>query len=145
MDITSTESGVGSITGGTCGPNGPTGADGKCTVIVSSATPGTSTVHASGTVTVGGVAIPVATNGYGAHDISNQKTWVDARITIGTTGTNKVGDPHTFTVLVEKNDGSGWSPAAGVDITSTRVGRRLDHGRHLRPDRADGRGRRSAR
>ncbi|MBA2383191.1 MAG: DUF11 domain-containing protein, partial [Actinobacteria bacterium] len=109
-------------TDGTCGPTGPTGADGKCTVIVSSTVTGTSSVHASGTVTVGGVAIAVATNGYGAHDVSNGKTWVDARITIGTTGVNQVGDPHTFTVSVEKNDGTGWSDAAGVTINSTSTG-----------------------
>ena len=73
-------------------------------------------MHASGTVTVGGVSVAVATNGYGAHDVSNAKTWVDARITIGQSGVNQVGDPHTFTVFVEKNNGlTGWQPAAGVD------------------------------
>ena len=73
MTISSAATGVGSITGGTCGPTGPTDADGKCTVIVNSATPGTTTVNASGTVTVGGVAIGVATDGYGAHDISERE------------------------------------------------------------------------
>src|SRR5215212_7746373 len=37
----------------------------------------------------------------------------DARITISQSGTNAVGQPHTFTVFVEKNDGSGWVPANG--------------------------------
>ena len=86
---------------------------------VSSTVPGTATVQASGTVTVDGVQIAVATNGFGAHDIRNTKTWVDARISIGTTGTNPVGQAHTFTVLVEKNDGTGWSPAADVTLNST--------------------------
>ncbi|MBA2383845.1 MAG: hypothetical protein H0V68_04175, partial [Actinobacteria bacterium] len=122
VTIGSTSTGVGSITGGSCGPSGPTNADGECTVIVNSATPGSATVHASGTVTVGGVPIAVSTSGYGAHDVSNAKTWVDARITIGTSGTNAVGDPHTFTVFVERNDGTGWSDAAGVDIGSTSTG-----------------------
>ena len=119
--VTSTESGVGSITGGTCGaPNtGPTTAAGTCTIIVNSNAVGVSTVQASGTVTIGTVSIPVATNGYGAHDIQNTKTWVDARITISQSGTNPVGQAHTFTVTVEKNLGSGWVAANGVTITST--------------------------
>ena len=95
---------------------------GHCTVIVNSNTVGTLTVNASGTVVVGGVSIPVATDGYGAHDVSNQKTYVDARITIGTSATNPVGKAHTFTVLVEKNDGTGWTPASGATITSTATG-----------------------
>ena len=83
MTIASTSTGVGSITGGTCDPTGNTRRAGTCTVIVNSNTVGTLTVNASGTVVVGGVTIPVATNGYGAHDVSNVKTYVDARITIG--------------------------------------------------------------
>jgi hypothetical protein len=117
VTIGSSKTGVGSITGGTCGPTGTTGADGKCTVIVNSNVPGVLNVKASGTVSVGGVNIAVATDGYGAHDVSNQKTYVDARISIGPNGTNPVGTPHTFTVLVEKNDGSGWTNASGISIT----------------------------
>ena len=39
-------------------------------------------------------------------------------------GTNKVGDPHTFTVTVEKNlgTGGGWVPASGVTVTGTESG-----------------------
>ena len=92
-------------------------------MIVNSTDPGQTTVNASGTVVVGGISIPVATNGYGAHDISNVKTWVDARITIGQSGVNQVNHAHTFTVFVEKNDGlTGWQPADGVTITSRRRG-----------------------
>src|SRR6185436_4262244 len=79
--------------------------------------PGVAHVSASGTVTVGGVAVAVSTSGYGAHDVSNQKTWVDAQIAITESGVNKVGDPHTFTVVVMKNDGTSVSPAEGVTIT----------------------------
>ena len=122
VTIDSTAVGVGSITGGTCGPTGPTNGSGECTVTVTSNVPGSSTVDASGTVTVGGVDILVATDGYGNHDISNVKTWADARITIHTSGTNKVGDPHTFTVQVERNDGTGWTAAAGVDVSSSSAG-----------------------
>jgi hypothetical protein len=68
-------------------------------------------------VNVGGIDIPVATNGYGAHDIANQKTWVDARISIQESGTNPVNTAHNFTVTVEKNLGAGWVSAAGVNVT----------------------------
>jgi len=111
----------GSITGGTCGPAGPTGADGKCTVIANSNATGTATVNASGTVTVNGVAIAVATNGYGAHDIANQKTWVDAKIAIAPDATNEVTRPHTFTVTVQKDlgNGAGFVAAANEPVTVT--------------------------
>src|SRR6185436_3573565 len=118
--ITSSSVGVGGITGGTCA--GGTAGDGKCTITVNSTTPGTTTVTASGTVTVNEVAIPVSTSGYGAHDISNVKTFVDARITISQSGTNQVNHAHTFLVLVEKNDSTGWTPASGVTIASTSTG-----------------------
>src|SRR5262249_38808951 len=39
------------------------------------------TVNASATVSVSGVSIDVATDGYGAHDISNVKTWIDGSLT----------------------------------------------------------------
>src|SRR4029079_7497341 len=93
-----------------------------CAVMATPPPPGTATLTASGTVVVGGVSIGVATNGYGAHDISNVKTWVDARITINQTATNQANHPHTFTVMVEENDGRGWSPAGGVANTSTATG-----------------------
>ena len=102
----------------TCNTTG-TDASGQCVIAVNSTATGTATVNASGNVVVGGVTIPVATNGANAYvgHISNQKTWVDARISIGTSGTNQVGHPHTFTVTVEQNDGTGWGAASGVDVT----------------------------
>ena len=112
MTVTPSISGLsGTITGGTCG-TGPTNASGQCTVIVNSAATGTATVNASGDGRrVGGVGsanVAVATNGYGAFTVSNQKTWVDARISITPTDVNEVGAPHTFTVKVEKNPGTGF-------------------------------------
>ena len=47
-----------------------------CTVIVNSNTTGTGTVNVSADVPVSGVTIGVATNGYGAFNISNQKLWI---------------------------------------------------------------------
>jgi hypothetical protein len=107
VEITSTTT-FGTITGGTCGPDGFTDQNGECTVTVKSDTPGVATVNASGTVDVGGVQIDVATDGYGAHDISNQKTWVDANIQINPpTATNDVGSTHTLTAHVNVNTGTG--------------------------------------
>jgi hypothetical protein len=91
-------------------------------VTVNSATPGSSTVNASATVNVSGVNINVATDGYGAFTVSNVKTWVDARISIAESGTNGITEPHTFTVTVEKNDGSGWVAAADVTVTASETG-----------------------
>jgi hypothetical protein len=106
--------GVGSIT--STNP-ASTDVNGEMIITITSAVPGTSTVQASATVNVGGINITVATNGYGAHDIDNVKTWVDARISIVESGTNPVGTPHTFNVTVEKNLGAGWVAAVGVNVT----------------------------
>ena len=122
VTVNSTESGVGSITGGTCGPTGPTNASGQCTVIVNSAAAGQSTVQASATVSVGGVNIAVATNGYGAFNVSNVKTWVRAQIAIAASGTNQVNVAHTFTVTVQKDLGAGLVAAAGVTVTPSELG-----------------------
>jgi hypothetical protein len=45
------------------------------TITVNSSSVGTATVHASGTVNVGGIDIAVATDGYGAFVVDNVKTW----------------------------------------------------------------------
>src|SRR5205823_609375 len=81
-------SGTGAITGGTC-TVGAVLAGNTCTVIVNSATSGTGTVTVAADVPVSTVTVHVATDGHGAFQISNQKTWVDARITIQQSGTNQ--------------------------------------------------------
>ena len=104
------------ITGGTCTTT-TTDLSGQCTVIVNSTATGTATVNATAGVVIGSVTVDVDTAGYGAYSISNQKTWVDARISITPNGTNGITEPHTFTVTVEQNDGSGWAAASGVTVT----------------------------
>src|SRR6266571_1089720 len=50
------------------------------------------------------------------------KVFVDANIAVAPDDTNEVGEPHTFTVTVMKNDGSGGFVAAAgehVDFTLT--------------------------
>ncbi|MGB5924587.1 MAG: hypothetical protein WBH01_00615, partial [Dehalococcoidia bacterium] len=94
-----------------------TDGSGKVYVTVNSSVAGTAWVHASATVDVDGVDIDVATNGYGAWAVDNEKTWVDARISIEESDTNPVNTAHNFTVTVEMNDGDGWDPAVGIDVT----------------------------
>ena len=119
VSVTGSITGVGSIT--STNPAN-TDANGEMIITITSAVPGTSTVDASGTVNVGGINIAVATNGYGAHDIANVKTWVNARISIVESGTNPVNTTHNFTVTVEKNDGTGWVAASGVSVTGSITG-----------------------
>jgi hypothetical protein len=81
-------------------------------------------VNASASVPINGNGkkVDVSTSGYGAHDVSNEKTWVDARISIEASGTNDVGDPHTFTVTLEQHDGTGWGPAGNVPVAVEELG-----------------------
>jgi hypothetical protein len=119
-----TSGSVGAITGGTCDGTEPdTDGSGHCTIIVSSGATGLSTVDATATVSVEGVVGPVSktvsTSGSGAT-----ATWVDARITVATSdaGTGLVSSPHTFMVIVEKNDGTGWSAVSGIAVDATEAG-----------------------
>ncbi len=110
----------GSSTAGAITSTGPyvTDGSGKVYVTVNSSAAGTAWVHASATVDIDGAGIDVATNGYGAWIVDNEKTWVDARISIEESGTNPVNTAHNFTVTVEMNDGGGWDPAVGVNVTT---------------------------
>jgi len=74
VNVTPTHSGAGSIQS-----TGPyiTDSLGQVTVTVNSAVAGTATVHASATVVICDIDIDVATNGYGAFEVDNTKTWTD--------------------------------------------------------------------
>jgi hypothetical protein len=45
--------------------------------------------------------------------------WVAAKISITPNATNEVGQPHTFTVTLQKDSGSGFGPAANEHVTVT--------------------------
>jgi hypothetical protein len=94
-----------------------TNASGLCTLALNSANPGLATVQASATVPVSGINVSVATDGYGAFTVQNQKLFADANISITPNGTNEVGNNHTFTVTVMKNIGNGMVAAAGEHVT----------------------------
>ena len=98
------------------------GGTGSCSINLSSAVTGVATVSAHTTLAVGGVSLARNTDGVGANSGPAAKTWVNARISIAPNATNEVGQPHTFTVTLEKDTGTGsFVPAAGehVDVSLT--------------------------
>jgi hypothetical protein len=108
--------------GATAVPSGPltgtTDANGQFTVTFTSATAGTVTGHASATLTVDGVALSRSTNGSSGNSGDVIKRFVDARITINPpVATNTVGDPHTFTVTVQQDDGLPANAPGGDAVT----------------------------
>jgi hypothetical protein len=98
--------GVGSITSGaTC----TTSAAGSCPVMVTSATPGDTTVQAAYNAVVG--------NTSATFSATAVKHWVDYRITVNPDGVNLVGAPHTFTVTLQRNAGSGLTALPGAQVS----------------------------
>ena len=113
--------------GASANPAGPfnalTNAQGLTTATFTSATPGKVTGHAVSSLNLGSSQDPIfiQTDGVGENGSDAVKTFVDARIHITPSATNRVGFPHTFTAHVEKNlgDGNGWVDAAGVAVQIT--------------------------
>ena len=96
-----------------------TGPAGECTVVINNADAETFVASAEITREVSGVAITRETGTQANLDAGGSgdatKTYqseIDSyRISIGPLAeTNEVGDPHTFTVTVERNTGQGWLP-----------------------------------
>jgi hypothetical protein len=118
------DSGPGSFT--TPNPCTTVGGTGSCQITLTSSVTGTTSVSAHTAVSVGGVSLTRATNGVAGNSGPATKTWVNARIHITPSATNAVGQPHTFTVTLEKDigDGNGFVPAAGqhVDVTLADAG-----------------------
>ncbi|MCL7452912.1 MAG: SpaA isopeptide-forming pilin-related protein [Anaerolineae bacterium] len=119
VELTDANGAVSNISSDTCANPGTV--NGECTVTFSSDSAGTVAGHASATVTIFGDEFPVETDGTGDNSDDAVKTYVDAYITIAADDTNEVGDPHTFTVTVYEDDGSGagFLPAAGEDVDFT--------------------------
>ena len=110
--------GVGTLSSSFCTTSGGTG---SCSVTDNSSTPGKDVVTASTSLVVATVSLTRSTDGVGLNSGPATKTWVDARIHISPSATNRVGFPHTFVAHVEKNlgDGNGWVDAAGVAVQIT--------------------------
>src|SRR6185436_8260329 len=113
--------------GASANPAGPfnalTNAQGLTFATFISSTPGKVTGHAVSSLNLGSQQDPIfiQTDGAGQNGSDAVKTFVDARIHITPSATNRVGFPHTFTAHVEKNlgDGNGWVDAAGVAVQIT--------------------------
>ena len=110
------ENGPGTLSATNCSTSGGTG---SCSVDLRSATPGTTRVSASSSVTVAGTALTPTTGAGGGGNAF--VTWVDARIEIVPDAVLGAGDPPTFTVTVMENLGTGFVAAAGemVNVTFT--------------------------
>jgi len=94
-----------------------TDVNGEAVTTLTSTITGTTTVKASTTV----YGHDLSTDGDAYNSDPADKEWVDARISIFESGVNPVGQPHDFTVTVEKyvNESTGWIAAAGVNVTGT--------------------------
>ena len=94
---------------------------------ITSAVAGTTVVSATSDIPVSGQTITRTTNtavNTAAGGSGNaSKSWATARIRIAPDDANAVGDPHTFTVTVEQDTGSGFTGVAGahVDFTLTNT------------------------
>jgi hypothetical protein len=100
---------------------GVTDADGEFEVTFTSDTAGQVIGNATTTVNVRGFDLTRTTDGIAPNSGPATKTFVDAKITITPDDTNEVGDPHTFTVTVWADDGTG-TDLDGEMGTFDRVG-----------------------
>jgi hypothetical protein len=89
---------------------------------VGSNSAGTTVGHASATIASDGLNLFRETDGLAGNSGDATKVWVGARISIAPDDTNEVGDDHTFTVTVEKNEGQGAGWVAADDGTIVTVG-----------------------
>jgi hypothetical protein len=110
------ENGPGTLRATSCTTAGGTG---SCSVDLTSATPGATTVSASSSVTVAGTALMPTTGAAGGGNAV--VAWVDAKIEIVPDAALGVADPPTFTVTVMENLGTGFVAATGemVNVTFT--------------------------
>ena len=86
---------------------------GQCTATIVAATPGSVTLTASWSNET------IVTGGASTSDTAG-KQYLDFRLTASPDdATNEVGDPHTFTITLEQDDGTGFSGLAGETVSLT--------------------------
>ena len=113
-------SGPGSFVGGnTCTYLGG-GASASCTVVITSATAGTTKVSATSSIPLAGDgSLSRTTDGTGGNSGQAQKNWVDANIQIApATATNEIRTNHTLTITV---NASGGTIAAGGGTATASI------------------------
>jgi hypothetical protein len=108
----------------TCATPDVNGEVATCTFAINSPTAGIFDVDAAVTVTFNDgkadeLSVERSTKGNAGPDGNDgaTKRFVDARVSVGPDGVNRVGDEHTVTGKAEFNDGTGWKPAVGETIT----------------------------
>src|SRR5207249_727660 len=95
-------------------------ATGSCTITLTSNATGLSTVTASTSLIVGTVSLTRSTDGTGGNSGPAKKLFVDAKISIAPSATNRVGQPHTFTATLLADTGNGvFAAAANQPMTIT--------------------------
>ena len=113
LDVSLSDGSVGTMDASDCTEGDGTDAEGRCTVTVSSDTAGSATVIADGILGIdlldGETATSTTSWDVGVEEAGQTKTWLEYRATTGPDAINLVGDPHTFDVDVEVNDGTGWA------------------------------------
>ena len=101
-------SGVGEIVSNDCEDIG-TGADGTCTVVITSDTAGQSTVTAT--------YLAAAGNSSRSFSASADKFWEDYAIDVDPPSAfNRIGEPHTFTITLTRDQGDGFEAYAGQTV-----------------------------
>jgi len=100
------------------------GSNGTCTVQINSSTPGSVTIHATTSFSLGpapAVNLTRSTGGTGVHADAN-KTYVDGNINLSPLNdSDSINDNHTITATVTKNAGlgGGYVAAGSVLVTFT--------------------------
>src|SRR5204863_545338 len=89
--------------------------------LITSSTAGTTVIRASTDVGVSTLTLRRETgDGLLGDSVDAQKSWAAAKIVIGQSATNAVGQSHTFTVTLSKDSGTGsFVPAQGEHVTVT--------------------------
>lgn len=90
-----------------------TNASGQCAITIHSDSAGDSTLAAAYDDTITTASVDAAD--------SAVKHWINYRIGIGPDATNRVGSTHVFTVLLERDSGSGFGPVEGAHPTLLRL------------------------
>src|SRR5438034_1062190 len=103
----------------TCSYTGP-GATASCTVVITSATTGTTLVSATSSIPLtGDGSVTRTTDGTAGNSAPASKTWADATIAITpATATNAVGTNHTLTITVTAVGTTFVDGTATASITS---------------------------
>src|SRR5438309_553981 len=113
-------SGPGSFVGSPACSYTGAGATASCTVVITSATTGTTVVSATSSIPLTGEgSVTRTTNGTAGNSGPASKTWVDASIAITpAAATNAVGTNHTLTITVTAAGSTIGSGTATASITS---------------------------